>query len=212
MKAYFNQAEYWMKRHRELAGDPRSVGNVGKSLEENYKGEERIKTTVDCAAQLLSPASTVLDLGCGYGRITDSFLKNGYKYHGVDISPEAIAKARRDYQSATFSVSDLLDWENERTFDVVCALYVFVHFVDDNMWRTMLQRALSWVGPSGSLLIADNFSDVRNQVAQHAVTRPSAEYNEVISCMGFRFDEKFPLKLKQRAGINNCRFKLITRN
>ena len=31
----FDQETYWIKRHKRLSGDPRSVGNLGKSLEQN---------------------------------------------------------------------------------------------------------------------------------------------------------------------------------
>lgn len=191
----FNQSQYWRERHRKLEGDPRSVGNLGRSLEDNVKSEASVIATVERAARLLAPARSVLDLGCGYGRVSQCFTRQGYRYLGIDVSPEAIRQARERNPDAEFAVGDLATWTTERRFDVVLVLYVFVHFVDDTAWRSLLERSLSWLNAGGSLLIADQFPAARENKIQHVVGRPLSDYVAMLGSQGFAFDESFRSKL-----------------
>lgn len=195
MPKQFNQSDYWKERHRKLAGDPRSVGNLGRSLEENRASEERLKAVVDRAAALLSPAGSILDVGCGYGRVADCFTARGYSYLGVDVSEDAVQGAKRQHPDAEFMAADLADWDTERRFGVVMGLYVFVHFVDDSGWLSLLRRAMSWVEPGGALLIADQFPAERQIPGPHVVARPLAAYVPVLSSGGFELDPQFRQRL-----------------
>jgi trans-aconitate methyltransferase len=187
----FDQAGYWQERHIRLVGDPRSVGNVGKSLDENLESEHRLRLVVSRAAELLKPGRTVLDLGCGYGRAADCFTSHDYGYVGVDVSPHATAQAQSRNPAATFITADLATWDTGQRFDVVCALYVFVHFVDDAAWASIVNRAMRWVAPSGGLLMADHLPTDREQPSQHVVARPLSEYAAPASEHGLYLDEGF---------------------
>lgn len=50
------------------------------------------------------PAQTVLEVGCGYGRLCDAFPAR--QYRGVDINPEAIATARQTHPAHQFETID----------------------------------------------------------------------------------------------------------
>lgn len=47
---------------------------------------------------------TVLDLGCGYGRLSELFPSN---YQGVDFSPDFIKLAKEKYPKQSFQVADM---------------------------------------------------------------------------------------------------------
>jgi SAM-dependent methyltransferase len=49
----------------------------------------------------------VADVGCGTGRLAPYLSSQGLAPHGVDLSPEMIRVARRDYPDHPFEVSDL---------------------------------------------------------------------------------------------------------
>jgi 2-polyprenyl-3-methyl-5-hydroxy-6-metoxy-1,4-benzoquinol methylase len=195
MTRRFDQADYWRQRHRNLAGDPRSVGNLGRSVEENRASEAKLKNVVDRAAMFLSPARSVLDVGCGYGRVADCFTARGYRYLGVDISEDAVQEARRRHPDAEFMAADLASWDTERRFDVVVVLYVFVHFVDESRWLSLLRRTMSWVEPGGALLIADQFPAERTVPGPHVVARPLETYVPVLRSGGFELDPGFRHRL-----------------
>lgn len=187
----FDQAGYWIERHRQLKGDPRSVGNMGKSIEDNLKGEQTLRRHVGLVARLLEPSCrSVLDLGCGYGRVANEFLERGFKYCGIDVSPDAVSQARLNYPQATFLVKDLNEWEPTDRFDMVCCFYVLVHFVDDEKWATFLDRALRSVSAHGYFVFADEFPDERAKAGSHVVARPLSDYAAFLSRHGFEFDDQ----------------------
>ncbi|MFQ6089521.1 MAG: class I SAM-dependent methyltransferase, partial [Candidatus Methanofastidiosia archaeon] len=71
----------------------------------------------------LEPCKAI-DLGCGIGENVIYLTQQGFKATGVDISPRAIAKARRKAKSAgvspTFLVGDVTNLtEVEGSFDLV---------------------------------------------------------------------------------------------
>lgn len=190
----FDQSSYWRERHSRLVGDPRSVGNLGRSVAENLEAEQRMRRVVDRAARLLRPAVSVLDVGCGYGRIADCFARQGYDYYGIDVAAGAVAEGKRRAPEGTFIVGDLAAWDTDRQFDVVCALYVFVHFVDDHAWESIVTRAAKWVAPGGALLVADHFPSEREPAGQHVVARPLSDYWPLLR-ERFRVDGDFQAKL-----------------
>ena len=66
----------------------------------------------------LAPAS-VLDAGCGTGRVAIELAKRGVMVFGVDRDPSMLATARRHAPDVTFVQSELGELEMGRTFDVV---------------------------------------------------------------------------------------------
>lgn len=174
----FDQAQYWIDRHRDLAGDPRSVGNLGAAREDNRVGEQMLQSLVRSFVEPLSPGS-VLDLGCGYGRIAGPFLENGWSYTGIDVSPDALKQAREQHPDGKFSQHDLLAWQPERRYDMVLALYVLVHFVDDKSWAEFASKAFDAVATDGLMVMADHYPEER-KVARHFVARPLEEYSELL--------------------------------
>src|ERR1044071_5287425 len=54
-------------------------------------------------SQWLSPASRILDFGCGYGRSLGELFASGYRnLIGFDFSPAMIAAARARFPEITF--------------------------------------------------------------------------------------------------------------
>jgi SAM-dependent methyltransferase len=193
----FDQTQYWIERHKQLHKDPRSVGNLTATLEANIKGEEQWQQVANAVAEML-PIGSVLDIGCGYGRVAHQFIFNGHRYTGIDVSPDAIARATSEHPAGTFFSADALQWEPPQQFDIVLAFYVYVHFVDDRAWQTMVEKTLTWLSPNGILVMADAIVDVRQQPGQHVVARPLAHYAEIFASRGFRFDDLAHAELVER--------------
>jgi len=97
---------------------------------------------------------SVLDFGCGCGRVTRYWAGFPGAIAGSDVSPEAVAWCRSNLPFARFEVNDLappLRFADE-SFDLVYALSVFTHLTADLQlaWRDDLRRALR---PGGHLLL-----------------------------------------------------------
>jgi SAM-dependent methyltransferase len=101
----------------------------------------------------LTPATRVLDVGCGPG--TNAAHFHGVQYTGIDINPEYIASARRRHPGR-FVVGDVTDpsvLPNER-FDVVL-LNSLMHHLPDEASHHLMSRLGQRLNPSGRLHILD---------------------------------------------------------
>lgn len=177
-KKTFDQAGYWINRHQEYSDDPRSVGNLAATYDQNLAGERELVSVLDTVSCSLS-GRTVLDIGCGYGRAAGPMLKNGFQYTGIDISSTAIHRAKTEHPRGVFSDEDLSKWSPNKNFDVVLILYVLVHFVDDEAWKNLLGKAMNALSPGGTLVLADHFPEVRQSTVAHVKSRPLSEYSDI---------------------------------
>jgi SAM-dependent methyltransferase len=63
--------------------------------------------------------STVLDAGCGSGRVAIELARRGIEVVGVDVDPSMIATARRLGPALTWVEADVVGVDLRRRFDVV---------------------------------------------------------------------------------------------
>jgi SAM-dependent methyltransferase len=120
-------------------------------------GYERILRAFDAYLQPLmrsrpGPLEAV-DLGCGTGAFTSRLQRYGFRLHGVDISPQSVARASRKFPGVDFHVGDIESTPFEPgTFDVIFLSAVLHHFPD--LTRTVAEcgRILK---PGGILLACD---------------------------------------------------------
>ena len=88
----------------------------------------------------ITPFSTVLEVGCGFGRLTKIILSNFpeiKEYTAVDLSPHQIENAKKYVRSEIFGrnlslkfiVSEILSLDIDRKFDLVIASEVLLHIL-----------------------------------------------------------------------------------
>lgn len=76
------------------------------------------------------PKGRILDVGCGLGTVVDFLnITQKKKYLGIDISEEAIKKARK--KKVQFQVSDFIDFKSTNKFDVIIFNEVLYHMDED---------------------------------------------------------------------------------
>jgi SAM-dependent methyltransferase len=75
----------------------------------------------DLVEHLVAPGSTVLDAGCGTGRVAIELAGRGYRCVGVDISDSMLAVARERAPASEWHCADLARLDLGRVFDVVLA-------------------------------------------------------------------------------------------
>lgn len=97
------------------------------------------------------PGETVLDAGCGSGRVTELLLDRGARVLAVDADADMVAQARERLgdRPAALWVQDLLELEPPENADAVFSNAVF-HWIDDHprLWAR-LHTALK---PGGRLV------------------------------------------------------------
>ena len=100
--------------------------------------------------QRLLPAGSVLDAGCGTGRVAVELARRGYDVVGVDNDRSMLDVARR--VPGTWVDEDLVRLDLGRTFDVVlCAGNVLV-YVAPGTEAAVVERLAAHLAPGGLLV------------------------------------------------------------
>jgi len=79
----------------------------------------------------LDNSKTVLEIGCGTGRIAKKIISQCKKYVGIDISKKTIDIARKHFESinnAIFINEDFLNYKVNQKYDVIYSTLTFMHF------------------------------------------------------------------------------------
>jgi|JI10StandDraft_1071094.scaffolds.fasta_scaffold238140_2 SAM-dependent methyltransferase len=105
---------------------------------------------------LLPPApARILDLGCGSGWTSAFYARAGYEVVGVDIAPEAIDAAQKEFASLktlSFKTGDYDELLYENEFDAVIFFDSLHHAEDENIALAAAYRALK---PGGRLVACE---------------------------------------------------------
>jgi len=135
--------------------DLRGVGHYRLSSEENlkmYEKKKKILTGEMLKAQVLvSPNTSIIEIGIGVGYWTEFFRALGAKnYTGNDIAEISITKLKQRYPDYKFIHGDISEISlPEKTFDMGVMIDVTQHITDDerfnkamdNLWKSLKRGA-----------------------------------------------------------------------
>lgn len=112
---------------------------------------------IDCALDLLMPlrGKSVLDAGCGEGRVTWEVVRRGARVQGVDLSERAITMARMLVPDAQFTVGSLTDLNHldDDFFDEIVLMEVLEHLPPEER-RPCLQELRRVLKSDGKLVVS----------------------------------------------------------
>lgn len=95
---------------------------------------------------------SVLDAGCGTGRVAIELARRGIDVVGVDIDPSMLAAARANAPSLTWIQGDLATLDLGRTFDVVVMAGNVILFTSPGTEADVIARLARHVGVGGVLV------------------------------------------------------------
>jgi len=81
--------------------------------------------------RFLNKKQRILDLACGYGRFTIPLAKQGHNIEGLDISPNLIAKAKKDAEKEKLNIKFMegdmtkLPYKNNMFDAIICMWSAF---------------------------------------------------------------------------------------
>jgi ubiquinone/menaquinone biosynthesis C-methylase UbiE len=122
--------DYWLERGKKCFAEPKKWGFFYQR--EVHKEEQMLMGLLKTFG-----FDSILEVGCGYGRVTKLVLRNFpkvKKMKAIDISPHQIQNARR-YVTDKRVVFDLgnvkdmeeLKWKDDENYDLVIAVSVLMH-------------------------------------------------------------------------------------
>ena len=193
----FDAANYWrsrMQRTPSLVG----TGWIGIALpwqHSLYAAKRRAirRLLRDCNQPVAG--RTVLDFGCGTGYFEDVWEAWGATHtSGIDIAPTLIDSLSERFPSRDYACVDLA--AEDVPFgaqDLVTALDVLYHVVDDEAAERIVARLLNRVAPGGAFVATDGWPRENRFVAVHVRHRSPTWWAEVAKGHGFQIAASRPV-------------------
>jgi ubiquinone/menaquinone biosynthesis C-methylase UbiE len=142
-------AEYWDKIAPEFDSIYTGKKNpVARSLDRWLRRDmyERFHWVMRKSGD--SPGQTICDVGCGSGRFVSALAQKGARVTGLDFAPAMLDLARDLVKQegvadrCDFVLSDVLDWNTDRVFDLVIAIG-FWDYVAEPLPRLKVIRSIT---------------------------------------------------------------------
>lgn len=96
--------------------------------------------------------TSVLDAGCGTGRVAIELAHRGIDVVGVDLDADMIAKARSKAPALSWEHCSLATLDLGRTFDVVVLAGNVIPYVDDDQRAAAIVGCARHLAPDGRLV------------------------------------------------------------
>jgi SAM-dependent methyltransferase len=122
---------------------------------------------------------SVLDAGCGTGRVTRELARRSLEVAGVDLDPQMLAVARRKAPQITWQVGDLATVELQRTFDAVLLAGNVMIFLTPGTEAAVLANMARHLMPGGLLIAGFQLSHDRLSLDQYDTLATKAGFTLV---------------------------------
>ena len=95
----------------------------------------------------------ILDLGCGYGRVSTPLRKRGYRVVGYDLSPALLKRAREQDPGGTWVRGDMRELPFSGGFDAVVSLFNTMGYFEGEDENFRVLRSVSEALRPGGRLV-----------------------------------------------------------
>jgi SAM-dependent methyltransferase len=133
-----------------------------------------LRASLTLFAELVQGAGggPVADVGCGPGYVTGYLHEAGVDVFGIDLSPEMVAIARRDYPGLRFEVGTMtdLDLADDSVVGIV-AFWSVIH-VPDHAIPGVFEQFHRVLRPQGLLLVGFHVGDETRHTSEGYTGRP----------------------------------------
>jgi len=196
--ASFDAVEYWRGRLRE-SPDLSGTGTTGAPLAWQswlYRGKERAYLRLLRRSGFEPRGSAVLDLGCGTGYFEDLWERLGARStSGIDVVPEAIERLREAHPGRRYLCADLSKGEPDLGAfdrpDLITAIDVLYHIVDDEALTIGLRRLLDLLPAGGLFLFTDALHE--QETGPHVRFRSLNQWMAILGSRGLRYVGREPV-------------------
>jgi ubiquinone/menaquinone biosynthesis C-methylase UbiE len=137
-----------------------AYNNSAPAYDKKFSTYTVYKEKIRDFAEMLSPGSKVLDLGCGSGINAELMQNTGHSITGFDLSESMLDLARKRCPKQTFiqgsvnSIEDSLKKNNLNIpFDALCLSFIIVHLNDDEC-NVLLNKLRPLIKSNGLLYLS----------------------------------------------------------
>ena len=110
------------------------VTSTYAKIAKQYAEEFSLATdSLDDFLGLLSPGSSILDMGCGPGVEIAHCKEKGFKVEGIDLSAEMVDLARHKNPEVKISLANILEFNTSQKYDSCIASYSLIHLPKKNL-------------------------------------------------------------------------------
>ena len=201
-KTKYDPASFWNKRYELF--DITTSGHIDLPYEFNqwmyklklWKIKQAAKNYI--GKHNISNAS-VIDLGCGTGVYIHQWKLLGVeRLLGLDISNTAINNLEKKFPNYSFRCENIsnnssLSFADGNKYDIVTAIGVLVHIVDDSDFKNALKNISNLVKPEGVILITEYLCRDGTQESSYMKIRNSSWYKQALNDAGLELIDKRPL-------------------
>jgi len=123
-----------------------------------YLNEERTRQECDVIEKIshLTSGATILDIGCGSGRIAIELARRGYRTLGIDNDSSALElaySAKGKIENCQIQECDFDQFEEYERFDCVISWYTSFGYSTDPKERSLLRKIYAALRPGGMIII-----------------------------------------------------------
>ena len=152
-------SNHWLET-RNVSGDSYDATYTRRAAAgEDVHGEANF-------VQRFAPSS-VLDAGCGTGRVGRELARRGVDVVGIDIDPEMLGTARRTTPDLDWRLADLATVELSRAFDVVVLAGNVMIFLTPGTEGAVLANLARHLHPGGRLIAGFQLAPDRLPIARY---------------------------------------------
>jgi SAM-dependent methyltransferase len=169
-----DQPNRWLES-RAVSGD-----SYDATYERRAAAGENVHGEADFV-QRFEPGS-VLDAGCGTGRVGRELARRGVEVVGVDIDPEMLATARRKGPDVSWELADLATVDLSRAFDAIVLAGNVMIFLAPGSVGAVLMNLSRHLAPGGVLIAGFQLLPGRLAIE---------EYDEMAAAAGLELAERW---------------------
>jgi len=127
-----------------------------------FKDEKSYVDTVNKVVSLFKKheVKSVLDIGCGTGKIDELLKDRGYEILGIDNSKEMIEHAQRNYPEIVFIQMDAETFKLDNKFDAIIALdSVLTFLIKEGAFEEAIKNIVEHMKQGGILFFNTGFTE-----------------------------------------------------
>jgi 2-polyprenyl-3-methyl-5-hydroxy-6-metoxy-1,4-benzoquinol methylase len=198
----YEASEFWNKRYKRC--DLTTSGHIDLPFDYNYWMYELKKNKVrKSVLRYLSPSqlaeARIMDLGCGTGIYVDMWKNQGVQQLvGLDISSVAVDLLNEKYKGYSFYTEDLADPAlpskyGAESYDVVTAIGVLVHILDDKAFSSALKNMVDMLADDGIIILVEYLRKGPAQEGSYMKVRSFPWYKQELKKVGLELLEQKPV-------------------